>query len=147
MLIGGPLITQSKAASPAQAPASAPSPFLFPSGAALVLNFIKPDKAAEWEGLMDKVKLALQASEKPERKAQAGAWKIYKTSAAGPSGSVIYFWRIDGAPAGVAYSMVEIMTELFPKEARAMYEQYSAAFQNPPAIQIFQLELVNDFSK
>jgi hypothetical protein len=95
---------------------------------------------------MQKVKEGLRASENPQRKAQAEAWKIYKASAAGPSGSVIYFWRIDGAPADADFSMVKIMTELFPKEAADIYKQYSDAYQ-PPAQQIFLLSPVSDFSK
>jgi hypothetical protein len=128
------------------AQAQAPSNYVFPSGAALVSHFIKPDKTAEWEGIMQKLKDALKASENPQRKAQAEAWRIYKASVPGPSGSVMYFWRIDGAPADADFSMVKMMTELFPKEAAELYKQYSDAYQ-PPAQQIFQLTLVNDFAK
>jgi hypothetical protein len=128
-----------------QVAAQAPN-YVFPSGAALILHFIKADKTADWEAIMQKVKDGLRASENAQRKAQADAWKIYKGNTPGPSGSVIYFWRIDAAPPDADFSMVKIMTELFPKEAAEMYKQYSDAYQ-PPAQQIFTLSLVNDFSK
>ena len=37
----------------------------------MVLNFIKPDKTADFEAVIGKVKEALQKSDKPERKQQA----------------------------------------------------------------------------
>jgi len=125
--------------------AQAPTPYMFPGGAGLVLNFIKPDKAAEWEGILDKVKEGLKASDKPERKTQALSWKVYKASEQ-PKDAVLYLWLIDGAPTDQEYSMVKLMTELFPKEAADLYKQYSDSYV-PPLQQIFHLSLVKDFSK
>ena len=133
LLTGAPAYAQAK-------------PFLFPGGAGMVLNFIKPDKATEWEGILDKVKEGLKASEKPERKAQASAWKVYKASEQPVKEAVLYLWFIDGAPVDQEYSMVALMTELFPKEAADLYKQYSDAYV-PPALQVFHLSLVKDFSK
>ena len=130
----------------AHAQTPAPTPYMFPGGAGLVLNFIKPDKAADWEGLLEKLKDALKASEKPERKAQAASWKIYKATEQPIKEAVLYLWALESAPADVEYSMVKLMTELFPKEARDMYQQYSDLYV-PPAQQIFHLTLVKDFSK
>jgi len=60
------------AAAPAQpAAAAAPSPFLFPGDAGVILNFVKADKTADFEMVLGKVKEALAKSDKPERKAQA----------------------------------------------------------------------------
>jgi hypothetical protein len=129
----------------AYAQAPAPTPFMFPGGAGLVLNFIKPDKAAEWEGILDKIKEGLKASEKPERKAQAASWKVYKASEP-VKDAVLYMWFIDGAPVDLEYSMVKLLTELYPKEARDIYEQYTQAY-TPPNLQIFHLSMVKDFSK
>ena len=125
--------------------AQAPTPYMFPGGAGLVLNFIKPDKATEWEGILDKVKEGLKASEKPERKAQAASWKVYKASEQ-PKDAVLYMWLIDGAPTDQEYSMTKLMQELFPKEAVDLYKQYSDSYV-PPLQQIFHLSLVKDFSK
>lgn len=133
LLTGGPAFAQAK-------------PFLFPGGAGMVLNFIKPDKAAEWEGILDKIKDALKASEKPERKAQANSWKIYKATEQPVKEAVLYLWFLDGAPPDQEYSMVGLMTELFPKEAADLYKQYSDAYV-PPSLQVFHLSLVKDFSK
>jgi hypothetical protein len=130
----------------AHAQPPAPTPYIFPGGAGLVLNFIKPDKTAEWEGILDKLKEALVASEKPERKAQAASWKVYKVSEQPVKDAVLYMWFLDGAPTDQEYSMVKLMTELFPKEAVDLYKQYSDAYV-PPSQQIFHLTLTKDFSK
>ena len=126
--------------------AQAPSPYMFPGGSGLVLNFIKPDKAADWEAMIDKIVQAMKASENPQRKAQAAAWKILKSTEQPVKEAVLYFWRLEDAPTDAEYSMVKILQELFPKEAAAMYKEYSDAYQ-PPAQQIFHLSLVKDFSK
>ena len=122
------------------------SAYLFPGGAGLVLNFIKPDKAAEWEGILDKVKEGLKASEKPERKAQAASWKVYKVSEQPVKEAVLYMWILEGAPTDQEYSMTKLMQELFPKEAVDLYKQYSDSYV-PPLQQIFHLTLVKDFNK
>ncbi len=133
-------------AGPARAQTPAPSPYLFPGGAGLVLNFIKPDKAADWEALLDKIIAGLKASDKPERQAQAKSWRVYKANEQPVKEAILYFWVLDGTPTDTEYSMVKIMTELFPKEAAAMYADYSAAYQ-PPAQQLFHLTQVKDYSK
>src|SRR5688572_8622416 len=86
-----------------------PTPYVFPGGAGLVLNFIKPDKAAEWEGILDKLKEGLVASEKPERKAQAASWRVYKASEQPVKEAVLYLWLLDGAPTDQEYSMTKLM--------------------------------------
>src|SRR5204862_8363919 len=40
---------------------------LFASDAGLVLNFIKPDRTADFETIVEKLKEALSSSDKPER--------------------------------------------------------------------------------
>ena len=45
----------------------------------MVLNFIKPDKTADFEMVMGKLKEAMAKSEKPERKQQAAGWKVFKS--------------------------------------------------------------------
>src|SRR5687767_1453032 len=61
---------------------------------ALVTIFIKPDKTADFEVVLNKLKEALQKSEKPERKQQAAGWKVFKSTQPGPQNSVIYVMRI-----------------------------------------------------
>ena len=127
--------------------AQAPSPYLFPGGAGLVLNFIKPDKAADWEAMIDKIVEALKASDKPERKAQATVVEDlqgHRTASQGSRPLFLACSKTRRPTPNTRWS--KILQELFPKEAAAMYKEYSDAYM-PPAQQIFHLSLVKDFSK
>src|SRR5881394_4294093 len=87
------------AAAPAQPAAAAPSPFVFPGDAGVILNFVKADKTADFEMVLGKVKEALAKSEKPERKAQAAGWRVFRASEAPPNG-VIYMLITDPVAKG-----------------------------------------------
>src|SRR5207249_5480544 len=79
-----------RAAQPAPAAQAEPAknPFMFMSDGSLLINYVKPDKTADFEMVMGKVKEALAKSDKPERKAQAEGWKVFKTDLPGPQGAV-----------------------------------------------------------
>ena len=64
---------------PPGAAQAAPTARVFPNDGGMVLNFIKPDKTADFEAVVAKLKEALQKSEKPERKQQAASWKVFKS--------------------------------------------------------------------
>jgi hypothetical protein len=101
----------------AQAPAAqaepAKNPFMFMSDGSLLINYVKPDKTADFEMVMGKVKEALTKSDKPERKSQAEGWKIFKTDLPGPQGAVTYFAIVDPVIKGADYNMRQILTEAF----------------------------------
>ena len=67
VLSAGALGAQTPAAQPAQQAQAAPVTRVFASDAGMVLNFIKPDKTADFEAVVAKLKEALQKSAKPER--------------------------------------------------------------------------------
>ena len=87
-------------AAPAFAQAAAPAapannPFQFPGDGGVILNFVKADKTADFEMVLGKLKEGLAKSEKPERKAMAAGWKIFKASETGGGGVAIYVFVID----------------------------------------------------
>jgi hypothetical protein len=110
-LFGGPVqAAQDAPAAQAEAPKN---PFMFMSDGSLLINYVKPDKTADFEMVMGKVKEALAKSEKPERKAQAEGWKVFKTDLAGPGGAITYFAIVDPVIKGNDYNMRTILTEAF----------------------------------
>src|SRR5262245_28324595 len=86
MLVAAPMAS-------AQEPAAAPAaPVLALEGdISLITMLIKPDKTADFEMVLNKLKEALAKSDKPGRKEQAANWKIYKSPTAGPQGTVVYY--------------------------------------------------------
>ena len=126
------------AAQPAPAAQAAPakSPFMFAGDSALVLNYIKADKTADFESVVAKIKEALAKSEKPERKAQASGWKIFKAAEPGPNGAVLYVWVVDPAVKDVEYSVSAILTEAFPAEAAALYKTLADCYSGQAIINL-----------
>src|SRR5690349_20674759 len=82
-------------AAPAQQAQAATNTRTFPNDAGMILNFIKPDKTADFEEVMGKLKEALMKSDKPERKQQAAGWKIFKSPDPAQGGNVLYIFIID----------------------------------------------------
>jgi len=122
---------QPPAQPPAAAAPAAPSQFVFPGDAGLILNFVKADKAADFEMVLGKLKEALAKSEKPERKAQAAGWKVFKATEPGPSGAVIYVFFMDPVAKGAEYKVGDILVEAFGAEGQTLYKTYSEAYGTP----------------
>ena len=101
---------------------------VFASEVGLVLNFIKPDKTADFEAVMAKLKQALQKSDKPERQQQAAGWRFYKATETGPAASVVYVFLIDPPVKGADYTVSTILAEGFPTEAQTLFKTYADAF-------------------
>jgi hypothetical protein len=107
---------------------AAPAGRVFASDAGLVLNFIKPDKASDFEAIIERLKNALHRSEKPERKAQAVGWKVFRAVEPAANGNVLFLFVIDPAVKGSDYAVSTILAEAYPAEAQAPYKQYSEAY-------------------
>src|SRR3954469_21501677 len=117
---------------------------VFPNDAGMVLNFIKPDKTADFEAVMAKVKEALQKSEKPERKQQAAGWKVFKS--ADPAGAnILYVFVIDPAVKGADYQVSNIIAEAFPAEANDLLKKYAEAYAQ--GMNILNLSILQEFGK
>ena len=132
-------------AAPAAAAQAAPTARLFASDAGMVLNFIKPDKTADFEAVMGKLKEALSKSEKPERKQQAASWKVFKSPDPAAGGNVLYVFMIDPAVKGADYTVSTILAEAFPQEVQTIFKQYSDAYASGQ--NFVNLALVQNFGK
>lgn len=143
MLSATPNYAQQPAA-PAQQAQPVSNARVFPNDAGMVLNFIKPDKTADFEAVMAKVKEALQKSEKPERKQQAAGWKVFKS--ADPAGAnVLYVFVIDPAVKGADYQVSNIIAEAFPAEANDLLKKYAESYAQ--GMNILNLSVLQEFGK
>jgi hypothetical protein len=140
-----PPTQQPPPAQPAQQAQAAPTTRAFASDAGMVLNFIKPDKTADFEAVMVKLKEALQKSPKPERKQQAASWKVFKSPEPAANGNVLYVFFIDPAVKGADYTVSTILAEVFPQEVQTLYKQYAEAYASGQ--NFVNLALVTDFGK
>jgi hypothetical protein len=120
----------------APAPAQADKPkeprMAFAGTAGVFLYQIKPDQTAVFEELVAKVKDSLAKSDKPERKQQLTAWKLYK--AAEPMASnTLYVFVADPAVKGAEYDLLMLFAEgLGPAagtpENQELFKKYIGAF-------------------
>jgi len=117
-----------QATPPAQQAAAAPAKRVFANDAGMILNFIKADKTADFESVMGKLKEALAKSDKPERKAQAASWKIFKAAEPGANGSVLYVMFVDPSVKDADYTVSTILAEAFPAEVNTIFKQYADSF-------------------
>jgi hypothetical protein len=118
---------QTPAAPGAPAPA-VPATRKFTSDAGVIFNVIKPDKTADFEAVLARVKEALGKSQDPKRKQQALSWRVFKGLEAGPGGNVVYIFFMDPAAKEEDYSVTAILTEAFPNEAQDLWSKYTACF-------------------
>lgn len=117
---------------------------VFPNDAGMVLNFIKPDKVADFEMVMTKLKEGLAKSENPQRKQQAASWKVFKS--ADPAGAnVLYVYIIDPAVKGADYQVSNIIAEAFPAEANDILKKYADCYAQ--GMNILNLVVLHDLGK
>jgi hypothetical protein len=95
--------------------------------AAMITVLIKPDKTADFELVLNKLKEALQRSEKPERKQQAAGWHVYRSSQP-MQGNVVYIMRIEPVVNGEEYDVTRLIAEVFPVEVQEIFPKYRDAF-------------------
>ncbi|OFW10982.1 MAG: hypothetical protein A3H96_26350 [Acidobacteria bacterium RIFCSPLOWO2_02_FULL_67_36] len=121
---------------PAQPPAAQPpaGPKLgFTTPAGLLLVQIKPDQTAVFEEMIGKLKAGLAKTDKPELKAQAAGFKVYKASEP-MSGNALYVVVADPSSVGAEYALLNMLAatmtpdEQRTPEAAEMFKKYSEAF-------------------
>jgi hypothetical protein len=133
-------------AQPPAAAAAAPTARTFASDGGMVLNFVKPDKTADFEAVIAKLKEALAKSDKPGRKEQAKSWKVFKSPDPAAGGNALYVFIIDPAIKGADYTVSNILAEAFPPaEVNELYKQYAAAYASGQ--NFVNLSLVSDLGK
>jgi hypothetical protein len=124
-----PPVAQLPPASPPPAqPAAAPAPRQFTADAGMIFNAIKPDKVADFEKVMARVKEALTKSSDAKRKQQAAGWRVFKSLEPGPGGSVLYVFWFDPPVKEEDYSVSTILAEAFPNEVQDLWKTYVDCF-------------------
>jgi hypothetical protein len=117
-----------QAAATPQTPSSVPASRRFTSDAGVMFSVIKPDKVADFEAVMARVKDGLAKSDDPKRKQQALGWRVFKGLEPGPGGNIVYMWILDPPVKDADYTITEILREAFPSEAQDLWAKYQACF-------------------
>lgn len=117
---------------------------VFGSDAAMILNTIKPESAAGFESVIERIKGALQQSTDPIRKQQASGWKVFKALEPGANNSVLYVFWINPAVKNADYTVSKILFEAFPNEVDELYKTFSSAYSGGQTL--VNLQLVKDMA-
>jgi hypothetical protein len=113
----------------AQATEDAGRPKLLLAGdTALLTVAIRPDKVADFERVMRRMRDALLSSGDRRRQEQAAGWTIMKLDQPLPDGNVAFVHIIDPVVAGMDYSVMQTLYDAFPNERLVLYELYRGAF-------------------
>lgn len=119
-----PPMSESRPAPPPVVPTSR----LFTSGAGIMFSLIKPDKTADFEWVMTRVKEGLANSKNPKRRQQANGWRVFRALESGAQPGVLYIWLIEPTNKELDYTVSDIITEAFPSEAQDIWQKYVQCF-------------------
>src|SRR5450759_5012600 len=129
-------------AAAAQPPAPAKPAISFQNDAGLMILYIKPDKAADFEDLMNKLKEGLAKMDAPGAKQQAASLKLFKSPVPAGSPGAAYFILADPAVKNVEYWFLPILYKAYPADGQALLQKWQDAKVPTPAPAIFDLALV-----
>ena len=101
---------------------------VFTAERGIIFNAIRPDKVADFETVLAKLRQALDTSSDATRSAQGSGWKIFRAAEPGPNGSVLYVFVMDPVVKGADYGVARILAEAYPTEIAELYRMYSGAF-------------------
>jgi hypothetical protein len=112
----------------AQTTESHPPAFTLDGELALWTVAIKPDKTADFERVLARLRDALSKSQNPVRRQQSAGWKVIKVEKPMPDGNIAYVHVISPVVKGADYAVMQTLYEELPNERQELYELYRGAF-------------------
>ena len=106
---------------------------VFQNDAGLIIFYVKPDKTADFEDLMNKLKEGLGKMDAPEAKQQAGSMKLFKNPVAANATVAVYVLFADPAVKSVEYWFLPILYKAYPAEAQALFAKWQDVKAAQPA--------------
>jgi hypothetical protein len=125
--------TQQQSSPPPQA-AQPESKLTFEGDTALWTVAIRPDKTADFERVMQRLRDALMKSGDPARQRQAEGWRVVRLSMPLPDGNIAYVHVVNPVVPGADYTVMQILYDAFPDERQMLYELYRGAFASNLAL-------------
>jgi hypothetical protein len=110
------------------APATEREKLTFDGDVALWTVAIKPDKTADFERVMQRLREALMNSDDPERRTQGKGWKVMRMSKPLPDGNIAYVHVISPVVRGADYTIMQTLYDELADERQQLYDLYRGAF-------------------
>jgi len=110
---------QAPPAAPAQA-APPPQTRVFTGDVGIMYNIIKPDKTADFEMVIGKLKEALAKSDDPVHKQMAQGWRVMKNpEPMAQGGNYLYVFLIDPVVKDADYTVSKVLAKAFRPRCRS----------------------------
>jgi hypothetical protein len=113
---------------PPPAPAVAGATLVFGSEAGLVINPIRPEKTADFEAIVARLRQALRESPDPVRRQQGASWKVLKAAEPGPDNAVLYLFVFDPVVKNADYTVSHLLAEAYPSELEKLWTTLREAY-------------------
>ncbi len=117
----------------------------FRGDSALMVRFVRPEMADQYEASLASVKQALTRSSSPTRRQQAAGWRVFRALQTATNGDLVYVFEIDRPVAGADYAVSTLLAESFPEQAGSLYRRYAESYSGPQ--NILDLQLVDGFTR
>jgi hypothetical protein len=124
---------QAAPAAPAQAAAPAKPAIAFQNDAGVIIFFVKPDKTADFEDLMTKLKDGLAKMEGPEAKQMGAGMKLFKSPVAAGAASANYVLIADPVVKNVEYWLLSLLYKAYPNDTQALFAKWQDVKATTPA--------------
>jgi len=132
-------VATAQTAPAAQAPAAVPAARVFTGEVGMMFNVIKPDKTADFESIIAKLKDALAKSDDPQHKAMAKGWRVLKNPEPIAGGNILYVFLIDPVVKDADYTLSKILAKVFPAEVQELFKTYSGSYAGGVTLQNYVL--------
>ena len=119
------------AGQPPAPPPAVPASRKFTSDGGILFNVVKPDKTADFEAVMARVKEALAKSDNPKRKQMALSWRVFKSLETGLGGNYVYVFWFDPPVKDEDYQITMILGEAFPNELMDLWAKFTQSLASP----------------
>jgi hypothetical protein len=106
---------------------------VFQNDAGLIIFYVKPDKTADFEDLMTKLKDGLAKMEAPEAKQMLAGMKLFKTPVAAGATVASYVLFADPIVKNTEYWLLSLLYKAYPAEAQALYAKWQDVKAAQPA--------------
>ena len=108
---------------------------MFTGDVGIMFNVIKPDKTADFEMVIGKLKEALAKSDDPVHKQMAQGWRVIKNPEPIQGGNYLYVFLVDPVVKDADYTVSRVLAKVFPAEVQELFKVYSACFAGGVTLQ------------
>jgi hypothetical protein len=112
-------------------PSEAAPGLVFTAEVGVVLHPIKPDKAADFEAIVQRLRAGLLQSTDAARRQQGASLRVLKAVEPGPGGSILYLFLIDAPAAGADYTLSRMLAGTDPADVESLWAKLRDAYAGP----------------